>query len=142
MTLPARFSLLHSEFNGFLYASIGDEGEEPPLSVFSALTRLGLDPWQEAARLSTLPKAVASQALAATIARLPTGARDAAGAEGVAARLIEFLPRGGTASGLIRRTPAASRRAPRRAMPPIWLCAALATAVVAVAWIATHFWLT
>ena len=35
------------------------------------LTRLGLDPWEEAARLTPLPKARAAEALAKVIARLP-----------------------------------------------------------------------
>jgi hypothetical protein len=50
------YSLLDSEFNDFLFAPIGEEGNEMLLSVLSALARLGVDPWQEAARLSQLPK--------------------------------------------------------------------------------------
>ena len=49
MTLSARFSLLHSDLNDFLFASVGDEQNGMPLSVISALTRLGVDPWEEAA---------------------------------------------------------------------------------------------
>lgn len=50
MTLPARFSLLHSELNDFLFASLGDEQNGMPLNVVSALTRLGVDPWTEEVR--------------------------------------------------------------------------------------------
>lgn len=70
MTLSARFSLLHSDLNDFLYASVGDEQNGMPLSVISALTRLGVDPWDEAARLAAVPKALAAGALAPMIARL------------------------------------------------------------------------
>jgi hypothetical protein len=42
-----------------------------PLSVLSALARLNLDPWHEAAELSDLPKDTAAQRLAALIALLP-----------------------------------------------------------------------
>jgi hypothetical protein len=70
MTLSARFCLLHSDLNDFLYASVGDEQNGMPLSVISALTRLGVDPWDEAARLAALPKALAAEALAPMIARL------------------------------------------------------------------------
>lgn len=35
------------------------------LSVISALARLGIDPWQEAARLTQLPKELATQHLVA-----------------------------------------------------------------------------
>jgi hypothetical protein len=44
MTLSARFSLLHSDLNDFLFATVGDESDGMPLSVISALTRLGADP--------------------------------------------------------------------------------------------------
>ena len=71
MTLPARFSLLHSDLNDFLFASVGDEQNGMALNVISALTRLGIDPWEEAARLAALPKALAAEALAPMIARLP-----------------------------------------------------------------------
>ena len=53
MTLSARFSLLHSDLNDFLFAAVGDEPNGMPLSVISALTRLGVDPWDEAARLGS-----------------------------------------------------------------------------------------
>ncbi len=44
MTLSARFALLHSDLNDFLFAAVGDEPNGMPLSVISALTRLGVDP--------------------------------------------------------------------------------------------------
>ncbi|MGE5766325.1 MAG: hypothetical protein ACM35H_04005 [Bacteroidota bacterium] len=74
MGLRPEYSLGHSEFNDFLFASIGEEGSGPQLTVLSALARLGMDPWQEAARLAALPKEAATAALTATIARLPEGA--------------------------------------------------------------------
>jgi hypothetical protein len=71
MTLPVRFSLLHSDLNDFLFASVGDQQNGMPLNVVSALTRLDVDPWEEAARLAALPKALAAEALAPMIAQLP-----------------------------------------------------------------------
>ena len=141
MTLPARFSLLHSEFNGFLFATIGDESNEMPLSVFSALTRLDIDPWQEAARLSKLSRSRASHALAATIARLPNASWTVTDAEGIAARLVELLP-GGAASAQKQSLPAVARGAPARSRPPVWLCVAITVGVLLVAWIASQLWLT
>jgi hypothetical protein len=44
-----------------------------PLSVLSVFTRLGADPWLEAARLSDLPKNFAIATLSGMIARLPVG---------------------------------------------------------------------
>jgi hypothetical protein len=40
------------EMDAFLFASVGEEEKGIPLSVLSALARLGLDPRNEAARLS------------------------------------------------------------------------------------------
>jgi hypothetical protein len=71
MALAARFSLLHSDLNNFLFAPVGEEQNGVTLSVLSGLTRLGLDPWEEAARLTPLPKVRAAEALATLIARLP-----------------------------------------------------------------------
>jgi hypothetical protein len=56
VTLPSPFSLPYSKFNEFPFASIGKEGNGMSLSVVSALARFEMDPWQEAARLSDLPK--------------------------------------------------------------------------------------
>jgi hypothetical protein len=95
MALPVAFSLLHSEFNDFLYAEVGEEGNGMPLSVVSALTRLDIDPWLEAARLSNLPKDLAAAALMALIARLPAGRWEPSDARGIAARLIDLLPERG-----------------------------------------------
>jgi len=56
-----------------LFASVDDQQNGMPLNVMSGLTRLGLDPWEEAARLAVLPKALAADTLAPTIARLTVG---------------------------------------------------------------------
>jgi hypothetical protein len=96
MVTPAiSVSFFRSEFNDFLYAPIGADRNEMPLSVLSALTRLNLDPWKEAAELSELPKGAARQRLAALIARLPGGRWASADSEAIADRLIELLPRHG-----------------------------------------------
>ncbi len=92
MALPAEFSLLDSEFGDFLFATIGEERTGMPLSVLSAFTRLGLDPWLEAARLSDLPKDLAVSTLSGIIARLPVGRWQLSETRGIAVRLIRFLP--------------------------------------------------
>jgi len=117
MALPARFSLLESEFNEFLFGTVGEERIGVPLSVLSAFARLGLDPWLEAARLSDLPRESAVAALSGTIARLPVGRWEASETRGIAARLIEALPPRGSAS------PAGPAKAngTRRSRLPLWL---------------------
>ena len=95
MTLSARFSLLHSDLNDFLFASVGDEQNGMPLSVISALTRLDVDPWEEAARLAALPKALAAETLAPMIARLPIGWPQPSDNLAITQRLVELLPTSG-----------------------------------------------
>ncbi len=118
MTLPSPFALPHSQFNEFLFASIGKEGNGMPLSVVSALARLEVDPWQEAARLADLPKELAAAALDGLIRRLPAGGWDQAETRKIADRLIELLPRRATA-----RSGEAQSGARNKANPPafVWL---------------------
>jgi hypothetical protein len=92
VTPAVSVSFFRPEFNDFLYASIGAEGNEMPLSVLSALSRLNVDPWEEAAKLSELPKDTATQRLASLIARLPAGRWTQADCTTIAHRLVELLP--------------------------------------------------
>jgi hypothetical protein len=92
MALSARFSLLHSDLNDFLFAAIGNEENGMPLSVVSGLTRLGLDPWEEAAQLASLPKALAAEALAPIIGRLPFDRPERSDHVAISQRLVELLP--------------------------------------------------
>jgi hypothetical protein len=68
------------------------------LTVVSALARLGLDPWQEAANFAGMSKETATQRLASMIAAVPDepSARREPGK--IAARLIALLPRGARSS--------------------------------------------
>lgn len=95
MTLRAEYTLGQSEFNAFLFAPVGEEKTGLPLTVLSALSRLGIDPWGEAARLASLPVDAAVQALSAAIARLPVGDWKPSDTSTIAARLVAFLPRRG-----------------------------------------------
>ena len=92
MTLRPEYCLGHSPYNAFLFAAIGEEQVGGPLTVLSALTRLGFDPWQEAARLAGLPRETAARVFAVTIAMLPEGAWKASESEAIAARLVNWLP--------------------------------------------------
>ena len=103
MTLRPEYSLGHSAYNDFLHAPLGRDAQGTELTVLSALTRLGLDPWAEAARLADLSRPAAAQALAAAIARLPGirpvgvetgGSWTESEATAVALRLVVALPEG------------------------------------------------
>jgi hypothetical protein len=92
MALPARFSLLHSDLNDFLFATVGEQQNGMPLNVVSGLTRLGLDPWEEAGRLAVLPKALAAEKLAPIIARLPLERPESLDNLAISRLLVELLP--------------------------------------------------
>jgi hypothetical protein len=59
-----------TEFNDFLFASIGEDSNGMPVSVLSGLARLDMDPWQEAAQLAQSPRETATQRLASLIGAL------------------------------------------------------------------------
>ena len=92
MTLRESFRPLRPDLDRFLFAAVGDEIDGIPLSVISALTRLGLDPWQEAGRLSSLSNREAVEQLARLIAELPGLFRPLDEAREIADRLIQLLP--------------------------------------------------
>jgi hypothetical protein len=93
MTLRGPFRPLRPDLDSFLFATVGDEIDGMPLSVISALTRLGLDPWQEAERLSSLSNREAIEQLARLIAELPARFRPLDKAREIADRLVQLLPR-------------------------------------------------
>jgi hypothetical protein len=129
VTAAASVCFFRREFDEFLYAAIGTERNEMPLTVLSALSRLDVDPWEEAAELSTLPNETAAQRLASLIARLP-GGRWAQDAKAIADGLIELLPRSG------RSTVQASEKArgPQRMSnsPFVFVCVAVALAALII----------
>jgi hypothetical protein len=63
-----------------------------PLSVLSALARLDVDPWEEAAKLAQLPRTSAIERLVSLIAALPHGPAAHLDAGRASARLIALLP--------------------------------------------------
>ena len=91
--MRSSFSVLAHEFDNFLFASIGDDRNDIPLSVLSALARLNIDPWLEAAELTRLPRETATQRLASSITALHHGPLANLEHGTIAARLIALLPR-------------------------------------------------
>jgi hypothetical protein len=111
MTQSSSFG--RADLNAFLFASVGADKSGVELTVLSALTRLGFDPWQEAARLSELPRETAARTLATAFALLPEGDWKTSQGGSTAARLVDCLPAPGA-------TPAAAPIAgkhPRRKRP-------------------------
>jgi hypothetical protein len=104
MTLRSSFLPLRPDFDKFLFATVGEEIDGMPLSVISALARLGLDPWQEAGRLSSLGKREAVEQLARLIAELPEASRQGDEARKIASGLIGLLPSGDTSHRLVAQS--------------------------------------
>jgi hypothetical protein len=132
MTPAVSTFFVSTDFNEFLYAPIGTEENKMALSVLSALARLNIDPWAEAARLAALPKDMAAQRLTSLIARLPRGRWAQSDCAPIANRLIEFLPQGTSSKTLAqqaRRLPLITHSTGLR----ILMCAGLALAVFLVA---------
>lgn len=88
----ARVPSVGPEYNAFLYATIGADPSGSELTVLSAMARMNLDPWQEAAKLADLPAKAAAGKLASLIAALPGGPSIPDEPGQIAARLIKLLP--------------------------------------------------
>ena len=80
-----------SEFDSFLCAPIGEEQNGMLLSVLSALARLDIDPWQEAATLTKMPARDATLRLTSLLSSLPSNAATPLTPSAVV-RLISLLP--------------------------------------------------
>ena len=93
MTLRRSFRPLRPDLDIFLFAAVGDEIDGIPLSMISALTRLGLDPWQEAGRLSSLSSREAVEQLARLIAEVPGIFRPLGETREIAGGLVGLLPK-------------------------------------------------
>ena len=79
MTNPRPASNITSAFDAFLFAPIDDEPGGMPLSVLSALARMNVDPWEEAARLATLSTSDAERTLVSTLNLFARPATELAG---------------------------------------------------------------
>jgi hypothetical protein len=95
MTHTSSVPHLGPEFEAFLFAPVGEDGHGMLLSVLSALARLNVDPWREAAKLAGLPVEKATERLTSLMAALPDGPSGHRDSKTIAARLVALLPRGG-----------------------------------------------
>ena len=102
------YTLERSDLNMFLFADVGVEASGMTLTVLSVLSRLGMDPWQEAGRLARLPRTAATEGLAGRIAALPASLWSVADATAIAARLVALLPARDAGASVVATAPAAS----------------------------------
>jgi hypothetical protein len=92
MVLRSDYAPVLPEMDPFLFAYVCEEVDGIPLSVLSALARLGVDPRAEAARLSHLTNKAAVSQLARMFARLPDRPWTSPEIRRIASRLVELLP--------------------------------------------------
>jgi hypothetical protein len=93
MALRPLFAPLRPDLDPFLFAVIREERNGIPLSTISALTQLGVDPWDEAGRLAGLAKRDAVEQLTGLLLRLPGPHRPLAEeVQKIAVALIDVLP--------------------------------------------------
>lgn len=81
------------QFDNFLFATVAEDRNGMQVSVLSALSRLGADPWQEAKDLAGLSEESARERLDTLIAGLTEVPSLIHDHRGTAARLIALLPR-------------------------------------------------
>ena len=92
MTLRPEYSLGHSEYNAFLFAAVGEEKVGLPLTVLTALTRLGFDPWRERGPIVGSAQGNRSSGIRRDDCNAPEGDWKASKSEAIAARLVNCLP--------------------------------------------------
>jgi len=88
-----------SECDPFLYAPVGEERNGMSLSVLSALARLDVDPWQEAATLTKMPAQDATLRLTSLLLTPPSLL-----APSTVLRLITLLPQEPASHRRLRET--------------------------------------
>lgn len=113
MTRAAVLSGLASEFDDFLFAPIREDKNGTLLSVVSALARLNVDPWDEAARLAEMPGEAATQRLSDLLASLPAEPASDPERRTIAVRLVGLLPQRRATDGSAS-TPAVRAAAPAK----------------------------
>ena len=126
MTTPLR-----NDFDSFLLAPIGRDGSGMPVSLLTALARLDIDAWEEAAVLARQPSESATERLASLLTTLPNGPEPGEAVR-IATRLVALLheaaaPRLPSAEAPLLRAAAAQSR---RVGPAIYFLIALVIMLV------------
>jgi hypothetical protein len=96
MTHAALAPLIGPEFDQFLGAAIGEDRNGTTLSVLSALARLDVDPWREAASLARMSREAAAERLTALIDALPHDEASEVESKASPADLVALLPKSKT----------------------------------------------
>jgi hypothetical protein len=92
ITVSASLPSPLSASSHFLYATVGDDKNGMALTVLSALARQDVDPWQEAAELSRLPRETAMRRITSRLEAIP-GNPSLIDRSAIAEQLLALLPR-------------------------------------------------
>ena len=124
---------LRTDLDDFLFAPIADDPNGMPLTMISALGRLGVDPWAEAADIHALSRESATQKVTSLLSAVPHGPSPGVETATLAARLVELLhtkvKKGAVSAGVAQPVPisrlAAFALQPRRTRLAIYSVVAL-----------------
>jgi hypothetical protein len=82
---------LRTDLNDFLFTPVANDANGMHLTMLSALARSGVDPWDEAARLASLSRDVATQNVVRMLAAVPNGPSPGDQTTNMAASLVAQL---------------------------------------------------
>lgn len=126
--------VFRADLNEFLYAPVYEEQHGMTLSVLSALARLGLDPWEQAAALASHTREAAARELASLMSALPEWAAPDHDGNGISARLVALLP--STPIRVPRKADTAAQSAPADHTSHImWIYAILMLLLISAQWL-------
>jgi hypothetical protein len=117
-----------SRYDRFLFAPICEEANGMRLSVLSALARMDVDPWEEAAKLAAMPKAITGRTLASMLDSVSGRSWNRSETEVIATRLVRFLPDQG--QGETIASTATAKVGTQQAYWLVWLGFALAISLL------------
>jgi hypothetical protein len=109
-------------YDAFLFAPVDHEPGGMRLSVLSALARMNVDPWEEAARLATLSTSDAERTLVSTLNLLPGPPHTSTQTELLAARLVALLPKARVVTTATTVAISSDPKHPRNYYWLAWLC--------------------
>jgi hypothetical protein len=110
-------------FGRFLGAAVGDDRNGASVTVLSMLARLGLDPWDEASVLTSMPEAPARSRLEALLDRFKDVPMEVSARSSLALGLLAFLPRRENAARLSTKPALSPPRFPRFGGTVYWIVA-------------------
>lgn len=115
------------QYDEFLFAVACDNPDGTQISVLSALARMDVDPWEEAARLSAMPKEDAEKVIVSLLHRTSGHSGRPSEDAAIATRLVQLLHGDDSAGSASATTGNSDARIPKQWL--VWLSFAIAISV-------------